>query len=536
MLKSIIVILLSLVQLSAVTLTVKAGGGGNYTTIQTCASAMSNGDTCVVYAGTYNEHVTLSAGGVGAYKMLQVNGTDLVYVLDFTVSSHNKIVGFHIQNPSSPASSDCITVSANSTDYYLTNNNLYACGSHAMIYETGTANNTSHGFIQGNTLSYSCSTSSAPNVCVAMIVSGDYNLIENNDISHQSDGIYITGTHNVLRKNVFHDLLATDCGSNSGNCHIDFMQADATYPAGQPAQYLLIESNTILNLVGTDMHGMGLFQGEACGGQCFNAIVRFNSVAHVGGGGIVDDNSGSPPPAWINVKGYNNSWVDTNNQATGVGNGTNGFDHGSTGGAQINELFYYPEALLDFNPYECLGGTTPDACSNFSYGHNLAWCTGSPCNLRSHAYGSGSFINDPGNQVANPQFVNYSGNDFRLAASSPAIGAGTFLTTVNSGDSGSGVSLIVNDAGLFQDGSGITGVNADWIRVGTSITAQISSINYSTNTITLVSGISRSSGNPVYLYKDSLGNVVLNGAAPDIGAFPFSTSASNKHKHRVVIQ
>src|ERR1017187_7098510 len=62
----------------AATYAVKAAGGGDYTTIQACANAMSRGDTCVVYAGTYNEHVALPAGNAGAYKTLQVNGTDLV--------------------------------------------------------------------------------------------------------------------------------------------------------------------------------------------------------------------------------------------------------------------------------------------------------------------------------------------------------------------------------------------------------------------------------------------------------------------------
>jgi hypothetical protein len=43
------------VSVDAATYAVKAGGGGNYTTIQACANAMSSGDTCVVYAGTYTE-------------------------------------------------------------------------------------------------------------------------------------------------------------------------------------------------------------------------------------------------------------------------------------------------------------------------------------------------------------------------------------------------------------------------------------------------------------------------------------------------
>ncbi len=133
--KTIWCILFLAVSVDAATYTVKAGGGGNYTTIQACANAMSNGDTCVVYAGTYNEHVSVPAGGVGAYKTLQVNGSDLVYVCDFTINSHNKIIGFHIQNPSSPTNAPCVAITANSTDYYVTSNNMYACGTY-MIKES----------------------------------------------------------------------------------------------------------------------------------------------------------------------------------------------------------------------------------------------------------------------------------------------------------------------------------------------------------------------------------------------------------------
>src|SRR5437868_4977665 len=45
--------------------TVKAAGGGNYTTIQACANAAVAGDTCTVYAGTYNEYVNLPTSGTG---------------------------------------------------------------------------------------------------------------------------------------------------------------------------------------------------------------------------------------------------------------------------------------------------------------------------------------------------------------------------------------------------------------------------------------------------------------------------------------
>src|SRR2546425_9978812 len=45
-------------------------------TLGKCASTMVAGDTCTVYAGTYNENVTVPAGGVGAYKTFAWNGSD----------------------------------------------------------------------------------------------------------------------------------------------------------------------------------------------------------------------------------------------------------------------------------------------------------------------------------------------------------------------------------------------------------------------------------------------------------------------------
>src|ERR1700722_11320361 len=74
--------------------------GGDFSTIQACANAMSAGDSCTVYAGTYNEHVTVTAGTSGNYKTLTVNSGDAVFILSFSISSHVKINGFHIQNPS----------------------------------------------------------------------------------------------------------------------------------------------------------------------------------------------------------------------------------------------------------------------------------------------------------------------------------------------------------------------------------------------------------------------------------------------------
>ena len=500
--------------------TVKQAGGGNYTTIQACANAMANGDTCTVYAGTYNEHVAFKVGGVGAYKTLQVNGTDLVYVLDFTLLSHNKLIGFHVQNPASPHSSDCITVSAGATDVFITSNNLYACGgNHAALY--GNSTGSSYVYVQNNTISYPCTTSTPPtNPCLSMQFNGNHWLVENNDISHSADGITYLGTYHVIRGNNFHDNYESECvvGGNGGNCHIDGFESEPPFPT----QFNLIECNTIVNNIGPNGHGY-LSQGDSCAGQCHHLIIRYNLGAHVGSGGVVDDNARNSTvnPGFYHVKSYNNTWVDFSNDPSSQSGGiTNYYSFNSINAAQINDIFYYGGPLVNYNPYADDASTD----ATFVFRNNLAWCvgadTGGTCNLHSHIYGKGNFTDDPGNIKANPLLVNYAANDFRLAAGSPALGAGSYLTTVAAGDSGSGTTLLVNDAGFFQDGHGLSGVKPDGIRVGTTTVVQIASVNYATNTLVLANSITRSPGDPVYLFSDSNGRTVLFGNAPDFGALP----------------
>ena len=96
---------------SGTNLTVKSGGGGNYTTIQACATAMSPGDTCTVYAGTYNENVTVPAGTAGNYKTITVNGSDVVTVLGFTLNSHTKLIG----NCTAPAAAGSCEIAPSQT-------------------------------------------------------------------------------------------------------------------------------------------------------------------------------------------------------------------------------------------------------------------------------------------------------------------------------------------------------------------------------------------------------------------------------------
>jgi hypothetical protein len=66
--------LVLVVSAGATNYNVKAGGGGNYTTIQACANATNPGDTCTVYAGTYNGTPSISRSGTGSATPLSLSG------------------------------------------------------------------------------------------------------------------------------------------------------------------------------------------------------------------------------------------------------------------------------------------------------------------------------------------------------------------------------------------------------------------------------------------------------------------------------
>ena len=158
-------VLLLAVSASGANLTVKPGGGGNYTTIQACATAMSPGDTCTVYAGTYNETPSIPAGTAGNYKTITVNGSDVVTVKGFTVNSHTKLIGnctapaaagscgFTITTPSAPQSGACVGWTSSITDFYIVNNVMTECGSNGYMVGSSYTITSNHGYIQGNTLS-----------------------------------------------------------------------------------------------------------------------------------------------------------------------------------------------------------------------------------------------------------------------------------------------------------------------------------------------------------------------------------------------
>jgi hypothetical protein len=111
--------------------------------------------------------------------------------------------------------------------------------------------------------------------------------------------------------------------------------------------------------------------------------------------------------------------------------------------------------------------------------------------------------------------------DLRLQPASTAINTGTYLTQAN-GAGVASVTLIVDDADYFQDGSrgsSLSDIRADWIAIGTVTNiVEISVVDYVNKTITLATAKSWADNAPVWLYKKSDGERVLNWENPNIGA------------------
>jgi len=321
-------------------------------------------------------------------------------------------------------------------------------------------------------------------------------LVSNNTFNSMSnDMIRQFGRRWTIRNNVVTDEV------DSANVHMDFWQSwcDPNSSTGTAASHTLLENNTFVNISGGNVHFSLINVTASCGHATTNVIHRYNKIRNIGSLAMyVDDNDAAPGGRDNPI--YNNTFMDLDGGSLDTWQDYCCVMNASASSAGVNNVFY--------NAADRSGATGFAWASGGSQSHNLYY----------HSAGSMSFEGLASNETGAVKNQNpLLNSDFSVQSASPAIDAGGPLTRVASGDPGSGNTLIVSEAEFFQPGWG--GAMPDTIAVG-SVTnvAQITAINYSTNTITLASSISRRAGEPVYLYKDSDGTQVLHGTAPDIGA------------------
>jgi len=481
------------------------GSGQEYTTIQACANAAVAGDTCLIYRGSYAGWTQSINGSSGSPITFKANSGDTV-----TITGGINLSGRSFITIGGPATNEGFRITGgitfSSNNNIIIQNNMISRASGSCMSASWSLSNTSdYIYFLNNTIG-PCSNGSGETILGAQ---GDHWLWDGNTFTRVGNGPMVYGSYHVFRNNHFGPLVAGEAGSE----HPDAVEH--TCWDSLALKHMLYENNITQEWLGDNAHGF-LLRNTQNSGNCTNSgfnIIRLSRFINLGSGfAVIESNM---PGIYV----YNNSISNTQVSIIPKPRQDVAWYDNSPGGRAINNIITNTTSATA--PW-CID-VGSDSKNGFIEHNNLCYLTGYSGSWSAPASGLYS-TSDKFNQ--NSLFISDTSN-LNLQTTSPAINAGGALTTVASGDVGSGTSLKVNDAGFFQDGYGLTGVQPDWIAVGSvSNVAQISSINYSTNVITLATPLTRSAGAPVYLYKNSSGQQVLYGSAPDIGAYEYVGSQS----------
>jgi hypothetical protein len=319
-----------------------------------------------------------------------------------------------------------------------------------------------------------------------VIQSSNHNLIEGN--------VMYYGSHNAIR---VHDVNDGSTGYNIiRNNYIQNRWHSSIGIFG--VEYILVENNTIVdagedsadNTCGSDRDrnsSKDEKKGIQLGAQY--SIVRNNVLVNNGYGVGLASSASSEKYPWknncINNRIYHNTLTKNH-----VGIRHNSIDPATDNVIKNNMLYNNRDYSIKVQPFD----------KNYFISNNIIGA--------SVRYSPMDIIID--NISINPLFVDENDRDFMLKIGSQMINKGAFLTkTVNSG---SGKTIVVEDARYFIDGWGI--FEGDLIQIEEQTqTARITSVDYKTNTITINSSLTWAKGKGVSL--------PYHGSSPDIGAFEF---------------
>ena len=542
--------------------------GSNYCSLQTANRSLAAGDTVYLKGGTYTLTVNFGTGieptntGTSGNKITYVAFAGETPIITQNNYATNTNYGIFLMNKRYIVI-DGITFKNINTWAYIWNyssyNEIKNCTftSDSTTTDIGTGFSitggfcepshdcwTQHNWIHNNTFSRRRASDPCGEAINIMSIGipyvpsygtatnlDSYNTIENNYFEHAGHAMIDNfGMYNVIKNNVMHNepWIAGCTTSDFTPIYVNtaynglygHRNLHLTDDYARDATYVLVEGNR-LGHASTNPGNAGPMNLDL--GAPSN-IVRYNYLYNgmqVGlyfklGGATA---RGTGAKGGINNRVYNNTIYHNGYGYDWITYG--GDNYSGHGIAQSN---------LGSNP------TNNVVKNNIVYdSHNGDICslwTAAPCSPTSDDTVTNNWITSNGDpKFVNPDVTNTSSStlpNLALQPSSPAIDGGTYLTQANGSGSGS-TTLIVNDALYFQDGTwgsdlarGVT-LFPDWIAIGTvSNVVQISSINYSKNTITLASPMTWSNGANIWLYKKSGGTRVLYGSAPDYGAYEYS--------------
>lgn len=232
-------VVLGAARAEATTYTVKPSGG-DYATIQGCANVVTAGDTCLVYAGTYNERVTTQAGGTSeaARITFQVeSGT--VTMQGFTINhQYVTVEGFDITGYYVSSWVGLVTIGNNADYAQVLSNTLHDNNGtyhvRGIQFERVLGDSANYCIIRGNTITRLFSQ--------YFLLHGNYHVIENNTMSEAGpwDAFIVNGTNHVIRRNVFWNT-----GTTPGINHTDWFQTFSS--SGEAIEDILFEENLVYN-------------------------------------------------------------------------------------------------------------------------------------------------------------------------------------------------------------------------------------------------------------------------------------------------
>lgn len=384
----------------------------------------------------------------------------------------------------------------------------------------------------------------------------NYNTIENNHF--YASGHHVVGVNNaqfnVVRNNYFHNEGWSTTGACSehatGTCGYRVMSmtdASGLDVAGSN----LLENNNIA--YGAQYGGPHLITGASGSGLTIDTdenIVRYNKffgnvLYGIRIGSSIATSTGLDNRIYNNTiyySGYNlDSWGNVNEDDEYLLDNLRGafLLYGSACDGTLEDN------VIKNNLAHDIWSETNNRSTTIYYPAFFGGATDA-CNTITNNWGnSGETQSSPFTPYPDPLFVDpditdpmaltfvdgkWVGNpDLSLQADSPVINQAVHLTQAN--DSGSNsTTLIVNDAGYFQDGTwgsdlARATLHADWIAIGrVNNVVEISAIDYDANEITLATPMTWSDDAPIWLYKRSDETIVLYGDAPDYGAYEYAPS------------
>lgn len=381
-------------------------------TIQNAANTIQSGQTAIITAGDYNEHVTINRSGTDEENRL---------IFVSKIKHGAKSIGFKIEG--NYVTINGFEIEANTTTW--TGVKLVSGSSHTNIFNSyihecplfGIDEDinlpSSHTRIVGNTLEH--------NGQLGIRIMGSYGVIENNEITsvverhpkgwppshngNDADGIQAFGDHHTIRNNRITKYGDTTVPTENDAPHADCIQTwDQTAGSRQVLSNSIIEGNYCSS---THPSSKGVLLEAVQDDTCHDIIIR-NNIFEFRDIGIAAYTSQSK---YSNIFVYNNLFRAILNDAPwGAGIALGNIENY----AVVNNI------TVNCDEHRKIFGGTGVVS------HNAAW----------NSDGTNAAMTGPGLQTGEltneaPLFVgyteNFGDNDYHLNSDSPLIDAGTAL-------------------------------------------------------------------------------------------------------------